>query len=133
LSIIQLPLFLIYTVASVVLVARFFGVDFPDSIVLGFKAGLLIFASRFITTVLAFSARTNDTARFRVRSIALVSAILAFGILFMVLGGAGLFVPNAAISWLLSLAAVFDAYLLFRIYGWFYNANRFDLMTFPRR
>jgi hypothetical protein len=29
--------------------------------------------------------------------------------------------------------AVLDAYVLFAVYGWFYHANRFDLMNIPRR
>jgi hypothetical protein len=27
---------------------------------------------------------------------------------------------------------VLDAYAFFRIYGWFYHANRFDLLSLPR-
>ncbi|HTR44044.1 MAG TPA: hypothetical protein VMH87_20715 [Pseudomonadales bacterium] len=133
LSVIQLPMFLVYTTVSMVLLAPFLGLVFFDSVVFGFKAGLLIFASRFIITIMAFSARTNDTARFRVRTIALILIFLLLGCLFLGLSGAGLFVPNAAISWLVSAAAVFDAYALLGIYGWFFNAYRFDLMSVPRR
>jgi hypothetical protein len=133
LSIIQLPMFLVYTTASVVLVGRYWGLDFFDSGVLGLKIGFLIFATRFIMTALAFSARSNDTTGFRVRPIALILAFLILGCLFLGLVGGGLLVPNPVLSWVLSLAAVGDAYALFSIYGWFYNANRFDLMSFPKR
>jgi hypothetical protein len=133
LSIIQLPLFLVYAMASVVLVGHFAGLNFLAGIALGFKIGLLIFATRFIITVLAFSARTNDTAKFRIRTIALIFIFLVLGILFLALSSGGVFVLNPGLSWFLSLAAVFDAYALFKIYGWFFNANRFDLMSVPRR
>jgi hypothetical protein len=133
LSIIQLPLFLLYTTTWGALLGDLIGSNLLNSVVFGFKAGLLIFATKFITTVMAFSGRTNDMARFRVRTIALLFSFLTFGLLFLVLSGAGLFVPNIAASWLLTIAGVFDAYLFLRIYGWFYNATRFDLMSFPRR
>jgi hypothetical protein len=132
-AVIQLPLFIIYTMACAVLIAHLTGLDFSKGIILGFKVGFLVFAGRFITTTLAFSSCTNDSTRFRIRTIALIPLFLGGVGLFLVLGGAALFVSNALVAWLLWLIALFDAYALFRIYGWFYHANSFDLMSFPRR
>jgi hypothetical protein len=132
-SVIQLPMFLIYAGVSGALIAHSLGMDFPNNALLGLKAGLLIFAARFIITALAFSSGTNDSSKFRIRTIGLLFIFVACCGLFLGLGAAGFFVSNAALSWLLSFAAILDAYALFRIYGWFYNANRFDLMAFPRR
>jgi hypothetical protein len=132
-SIIQLPLFIAYTMSCAILITYLTATPIVFGIIIGFKAGLLVFASRFITTALAFSACTNDSTRFRVRNITLVVVFIVCGCLFVFLGGAGLFVPDTLVAWLLWLAALLDAYALFRIYGWFYHANCFDLMSFPRR
>jgi hypothetical protein len=132
-SIIQLPFFLIYTMAAAVVIGHLAGLDLMNGIVLGFKSGFLIFAGRFIITALSFSSGTSDTVRFSRRSIALVSLIIGGCCLFLGLGGTGLFLRNAPVAWLLWLAAIFEAYGVFRIYGWFYHANRFDLIRFPQR
>jgi hypothetical protein len=126
-------MFIIYTIACAVLIAHFTGSSFSQGITLGFKTGILIFAARFITTTLAFSACTNDSSKFRLRTIALALVFVGGACLFLALGGSGLFLPNALVAWLLWVAALFNAYGLFRIYGWFYHANRFDLMSFPQR
>jgi hypothetical protein len=116
-----------------ILIAYLTATPMVFGILVGFKAGLLVFAGRFIITALAFSACTNDSTRFRVRNITLVVVFIVCACLFVSLGGAGLFVPNSLAAWLSWLAALLDAYVLFRIYGWFYHANCFDLMSFPRR
>lgn len=107
-----------------------------EGVVLGIKTGLLALASRFITVMFAFSSGTNDSARFRIRTFVLLAIIVGFGLLFLGLGAAGLFIPVAAAglvpvgltAWGLFALAVLDAYVMFRVYGWFYHANRFDLM-----
>ena len=132
-AVIQLPLFMVYTMACALLSTYFTGWILSTGIIFGFKIGLFIFSGRFITTALAFSACTNDSTRFRLRTVALIPIFLGSFCLYLGLGGAGLFVPNALVAWLLWFAAIIDAYILFRIYGWFYHANCFDLMSFPRR
>jgi len=132
-SVIQLPMFIAYTVACAVLVSYLAGTPIGWGIIIGFKVGLLIFAARFITTTLAFSGSTNDSTQFRLRTIALVLLFIGLACAFVALGGGSLFVPNPIIAWLLFLAAVFDAYALFRIYGWFHSMNKFDLMNFAQR
>ena len=109
------------------------GFSLLDSAVFGLKASCLIAAARFGAVILSFSSGTNDTATFRLRSFALWVSVMILGFLFVALGGAALFVPAGVISWLLLLLAVIAGYTLFRIYGWFYHANRFDLMNIPRQ
>ena len=99
----------------------------------GFKVGCLSAAARFGTVVLGFSSGTNDTSQLRLRSLALLASVVVFGLLFLSLSVAALFVPSALTSWLLLLFAILAAYAFFRIYGWFYHANRFDLMNVPRQ
>jgi len=48
------------------------------------------------------------------------------------LGAASLFVSDYRIAWTLWLLAGLDSYALFRVYGWFYDANRFDLISLPK-
>jgi hypothetical protein len=99
---------------------------------MGLKFGCLLFASRFIFLTLAFSGGTNDTSKFRFRTLLLLFLIIFLGMTFLGLGGTGLFLPNQVFSWLLCASAVFDAFLFFWIYSWFYNSGRFDLMSLPR-
>jgi hypothetical protein len=132
-SVIQLPMFVAYTIACAVLVCHLAGTPVGWGIITGFKVGLLIFAARFIITTLGFSACTNDSTQFRLRTIALVLIFVGLACAFFALGGGALFVPNPFIAWPLFLAAVFDAYVLFRIYGWFHSTNKFDLMNFAQR
>lgn len=132
-TLIQLPLLLCYMMAGSLLIAYLNGLGLINGIIFGFKAGGLIFSARFIIFALAVSSRTNDTARFRLRALMLVLLFIIGGCIFAALGVSGLFVPNVPVAWSLWLAAIADAYALFRIYGWFYDANRFDLMSLPRR
>lgn len=132
-SIIQIPLLLAFALAASLITA--FLAEYPiiAAILIGLKFGCLLFASRFIFVTLAFSSGTNDTARFRFRAVVLVLFIILLGLLFVGLGGLGLFVPRQPISWMLCAFAMLDAFAFFWIYSWFYNSGRFDLMSLPRR
>jgi len=132
-SAVQIPLLLAYSAAAGLLTAWLVGVPIVNGIVFGLKAGCLLFASRFIFLVFAFSGGTNDSSSFRLRSIILLAVIISFGIAFLALGAAALFAADQITSWLFCLASVLTAYAFFRIYGWFYNAGKFDLMSLPRR
>jgi hypothetical protein len=99
----------------------------------GFKAGGLIFAGRFILMVFAFSSGSNDSSRFRISSIMLIFGVVLLALMFLFLGGASLFVPDAVPAFCLWLGALFDAWLFFWGYGWFYRLSRFDLMSIPRQ
>jgi hypothetical protein len=125
---VQIPLFLAFIVIGATLVAYLAGLPVVQAVILGLKAGGLLLAFRFLTVTFAFSAGTNDTARFRFRTIALLGSVVCLGLLFLALGAAGMFVPVAIWAWVFFGLAVLDAYVLFRVYGWFYHANRFDLM-----
>jgi hypothetical protein len=132
-SIVQLPFTWVYAVACSVLVSYLY--DFPilSSLQFGFKCGCLVFAGRFIMLVFCFSSGTNDTTRFRGSTVALFGIVVVVGLLFMLLGGASLFVPDMSAAWMLLAAALFDAYLFLWIYEWFYNRGKFDLMKVPQR
>lgn len=132
-SLVQLPLLLPFAVASGLLVCQALSLPLTDGALFGLKAGGLLLASRFIFVTFAFSAGTNDTSMLRFRSLVLLLLVAAFCLGFVVIGGASLFVPRQYIAWLLWGLASVVAYGFFRVYGWFYHANRFDLMNLPRR
>jgi hypothetical protein len=52
---------------------------------------------------------------------------------FIGLAAASLFVPDQRIALPLLALTLLEAYAAFRLYGWFYHANRFDLMRIPQR
>jgi len=132
-SVMQLPLFIPFITVCGVLTTWLFQLPWQMGIIIGFKAGILMAAGRFILIMFAFSSGTNDCSKFRLRTLILFFTIISLGLAFVGLGAAGLFVPNAPAAWSLLILAVLTAYALFRIYGWFYHANRFDLMSLPRR
>lgn len=101
--------------------------------IFGFKLAGLLFASRFIIMVFSFSSGTNDTNRFRFSSVMLIGTMTILGLLFLVLGGAGLFVPDWQAATGLWLGALIDAWLIAWVYGLFYRFCRFDLMNIPRQ
>lgn len=126
---VQLPMLLPFLAACGALLGYISGGSIITGAIVGAKAAVLILAGRFIVIALAFSSGTNDSTKLRPRTAALFLAFIVFGLGFLGLGLVGLFVPDRLASWACWLLALGDAYLLFRIYGWFYHANRFDLMT----
>jgi hypothetical protein len=132
-AIIQAPLLLAFTLTAGLAAAALAGFPLFAGIVFGLKCGLLLFASRFISVALTFSAGTNDTSSFKFRALLLIFLMVGFGLGFIGLGGVGLFLPNALTAWMFCLGAAMDAYAFFWIYQWFYNSGRFDLMSLPRR
>ena len=132
-AIIQAPLLLAFTLTAGLAAAALAGFPLFAGIVFGLKCGLLLFASRFISVALTFSAGTNDTSSFKFRALLLIFLMVGFGLGFIGLGGVGLFLPNAPTAWMFCLGAAMDAYAFFWIYQWFYNSGRFDLMSLPRR
>ena len=112
-----------------VLATYLIGLPTTDGILYGLRAACLVFASRFILIVFGFSSGTNDSARFRLSTLTLLAVMIAFGGLVLVLGGMGLLVPEPGPAFAITALAMLDAYVFFRIYGWFYHRNYFDLMT----
>jgi hypothetical protein len=66
-------------------------------------------------------------------AVALFFFVVVLGLFFLLLGGASLFVPDIIVSWVLLVAAVFDALSFLWIYSWFYNRGKFDLMKLPQK
>jgi hypothetical protein len=130
---IQLPLLIPFTMLCAGLMAHLAGAGFAFGILPGFKAAFLICASRFILVALAFSSGTNDSTGLHFRTLVLVVVVVGLGLLFLILGAAGLLVPNPLTAWSLWALALCDSYALFRMYGWFYHAYRFDLMKIQGR
>ena len=132
-SVVQIPLLVPFAALCGVLVAYMLRLPVAYGAVFGLKVGGLLFAGRFLATALAFSSGTNDTSLVRLRSAALLFLVVALALGFAGLGAASLFVPRQSLAWCFWALAALDSYLLFRVYGWFYHANRFDLMSLPRR
>ena len=132
-SAVQVPALQVWCVTCGALISILLDMPTSDGIGYGIKAGFLMFASRFILLVFAFSSGTNDSAKLRFSTLALFAALLAFGGLFLVLGGVGLLAPHKGIAWIVTAFAVLDAYAYLRIYSWFYHRNYFDLISIPRK
>jgi hypothetical protein len=132
-TLVQFPMLLAFTVACGILIFYLLHLPLTLGALSGLKTAGLLLASRFIAVTGSFSSGTNDTSRFRLRSALLFLSAVVFGVGFFALAGASLFIPQQFGSWLLWALAGLDAYLFFRIYGWFYHRNRFDLMSLPRQ
>ncbi len=130
-SAIQVPLLVPFMMASGALVGHLAGFGVVAGVVPGLKAALLLGAGRCGLLALAFSAGTNDTTRFRGRTILLLAVVLGQAGLFLALSITGLVLSYPAYAWLCVALAAADAYLFLRVYGRFYDANRFDLMSLP--
>lgn len=132
-SAVQLPLFIPFITFCGVLTTSLLKLSWQMGLVIGFKAGILMFAGRFIFIMFSFSGGTNDSSRFRIRTLIQIILVMGLGTTFLGLGAASLFVPNAPVAWGMLMLSVLMAYGMFTTYGWFYRANRFDLMSIPRR
>jgi len=131
-SIIQAPVVLAYTLVAGVAVALLTDFTAATGLMVGLKSGGLLLACRFILVTLAFSTGTNDTAKIRFRSLALVFLLVTFGIIFIGFGVACLFIPNLWVAGIFWVLALLDAWLFHWVYQWFYHSGRFDLMSLPQ-
>lgn len=136
-TLIQAPFLLLYTTLGAALATYLAGhFSLIESVSLGVKVGGLLLATRFIAVTFAFSSGTNDTLQFRFLALFMFGFVAIAGILYLGLGAAGVlaslgapaFSGTSLLAWGLTALAILDAYALFRIYGWFYHLNRFDLM-----
>ena len=113
------------------------------SIIAALGISVLLWGARLYLLVFAFSGCTNDTARLSFRSAGLMALFLFFGLSFLLLCAFALCSVLAGqlekavgaigpLMVLWSLPALLNAYLFFRIYGWYYNHCRFDAMRVPK-
>ena len=130
---VQAPALLAFMVFASVLTVAVMKQPIAMGAIIGCKLAVLVVGARAFALALSFSSNTNDTSGFRFHVFALIGLIVFGGILFLLLAGATLAWPAQWIAWLFCLAAVAESYAFFRIYGWFYNRTRFDLMAFPRQ
>ncbi len=127
-SLIQMPLVALLTTPTLVAAMISMGQSFERGFLMGIKACIVLFGGRLLMLVLAFSSSTADTSSFRLRTLVQIVFFIAFGVAYIGLAGAGIFLPFETASWLCCGAALFIGYASYRAYGWSYNANRFDLM-----
>jgi hypothetical protein len=123
----------LFTVACSTVVAWQLSAPLELGIWYGLKITILVLAGRFIALIFGFSSGTNDTSRIRLRTISLIFSVIILVLTFIGLAAAGLFVPNQRIAVPIVALTLLEAYATFRLYGWFYHANRFDLMRIPQR
>lgn len=132
-SLVQLPLFVAFTMTCGLLIAYYAGGPLKYGMWCGFKAGCLLPSARFVTLALAFSSGTNDSSGLRVLSLMVLTLIVGCGGLFLLLAGASVLVTDQLAALWLGGGAILDSYAFFRIYGWLHYAGRFDLMHLPRQ
>jgi hypothetical protein len=130
---VQAPALLAFTVFASVVTTAVIKQPVAMGAIIGCKLAVLVVGARAFALALSFSSNTNDTSGFRFHVFALIGLIVFGGILFLLLAGASLVWPTQWIAWMFCLAAAAESYAFFRIYGWFYNHTRFDLMAFPRQ
>jgi hypothetical protein len=131
-SLIQLPLLVVFSLCGGAIAAYL--TDWPvwHGLLIALKLVCLLSAARCIFVALGFSSGTNDSAKFSLRSGCVLTAIIACGLTFLILAISWLLVANPVSAMICGALAMVDAFLFWRIYGWFYNTWRFDLMSIPR-
>jgi hypothetical protein len=137
-SLIQLPFFAFLVAVTLIFSTLFSGLTVGVGILIAVNASIIFLGARYFLLVFAFSAGTNKPFGFW--NLAQLAFFVAFGLLFLILGvfalvfsimgsGSGLLLELQPILWMCCLLALLVGYAFFRIYGWFYHANRFDLMS----
>jgi len=132
-SFVQLPLIASFLIICGLVMAYLFGWPFPLAALNGFKAAFFLAALRLIFVVFAFSSGTNDSSRLRSDTFLMIVMFLTLGSIFLGLAIAGLFVPQPILSLGFCAGAMVVAWLFWRAYGFFYDANRFDIMNLPKQ
>jgi hypothetical protein len=132
-SVVQLPLLCLFTVGCSTLVVWQLSMPFKLGLWYGLKICVLLLAGRFVALIFGFSNGTNDTSRIRLRTASLIVSMAFLMIAFVGLSAASLLVPDQGIALLLTALTLVETYATLRLYGWFYHANRFDLMRIPQR
>jgi hypothetical protein len=132
-SVVQLPFLCSFLIVCSAVIIREMNVPLQFGLWLGLKICVLLLAGRYIALMFGFSNGTNDSSRIRLRTASLIFSMVFLTLTFVGLGAASLFVPDQRIALALTALTLVEAYATFRLYGWFYNANRFDLMRIPQR
>lgn len=130
-TLVQLPVLLGYLAICGGAIAHLTGLGWAMGVIMGCKAALLLAAARGPIIAMAFSAGTNDSSRFRLHAIALIGMFLSVGAVFAGLAVACVRITTPVLSFGLGLGALLAAWGFWRLYGRFYNANRFDVMNVP--
>jgi hypothetical protein len=136
-SLAQAPLFIPFIVMLAAAIAYFTKMSLWLGTLIGLEVSILLLALRFISLTFAFSSGTNDSSKITFNCLLLLFALALFGFPFLGFGAASIIVltttqltaPIMLLSGGLLSLAILCAYGVFRVYGWFYHGNRFDLMT----
>jgi hypothetical protein len=132
-SVAQLPLLTLFAIVCSTVVVWQLNAPLLLGLGYGLKIAILVMAGRFIALIFGFSSGTNDSSRIRLRTASLIFSMTCLMLAFIGLAAASLFVPDQRIALPLLALTLLEAYATFRLYGWFYHANRFDLMRIPQR
>ena len=130
--VVQIPLLVAYALAASLMlgyVARF---PLAASLTFGIKAAGVFFAASFVITTFGFSSGTNDT-HVRARTLVFICLMVSSAVAGLILGLAAFLWPKPMTSWVCWLVFLLNAYAFFRIYGYFYHKNYFDLMRMPQQ
>lgn len=131
-SVVQLPFFLPYLLFPALALSHALQFPLDEGLLMGLKAAVILAASRWIFVMFSFSSGTNDSTIFRFSSLLLLGCMAACGLCYLGLGVAAvLWSPQYVACGSLVLAGL-TSYGLYRVYGWFYHRNYFDLMNLPR-
>jgi len=138
-SAIQMPLFMLLVLTSIILLTCVFGLMFAISILIGINASIVFWGARLFLLVFGFSSGSNDSSTISLRSLTLFAFFAIFGLVFLVLvvftsvlsimgSVSGIIWDLQPILWMGSFLALLDGYAFFKIYGWLYHTGRFDLI-----
>ncbi len=108
------------------------GVHWLIAFPIGLKAGLLIFAMRFLSTASSFSRFTSGASRLAWRSFLVVFVVLILLVAYVGFGVACLVMPSALLGWAFFFAAVAAAWAFNRFCALIHNIGWFDLIKLPR-
>ena len=126
-TVVQIPIMLVYTVVTSMVVGHFLQASAATSLVFGVKAAGLLFASTFVFMTFGFSSGTNDTI-LTFRRLPFLCAMLICGIAGLVFGLAAFLSSKPLTAWVCWALLLTDAYVSFRVYGYFFHRRTFDLM-----
>ena len=128
---VQIPMLMAFTISASALLAYAARWPMEPTLIFGVKAGGALFSGTFVVAMFGFSGNSTDSV-LRWRNLGFLSAVLLCGFAEIGLGLAAFLSKNPAIAWPCWALMIANAYLLFRVYGWFHDRNAFDSMRVAR-
>ena len=128
---VQIPMLMAYAVAASALLGHVAHWPMGSTLLFGVKAGGALFAGTFVVATFGFSGNTTDTV-LRWRNAGFLSAVLLCIVTAVAFGLAAFLSKNPAIAWPCWALMIANAYIVFRVYGWFHDRNTFDAVRAAR-